>query len=375
MDFILLVGKFIGAAIVAVVIVVLLAIFGFRFWISRMMKKTMGALSQDMPIINQPRVKLTAYRGETAHQAMIDQLIHEAEYLGFHLVEPNHLFETDLPAGIYVYFLQNSNKTQHIAIYDSEQLEKPMIDMMQCYQDKTICGVSNSPFASLPYPSNVKTEKLPPETSLTELLHYMSTEFSQEGIFAVQGEKLSSIIEQLYAMQQDYLIHLNFADYAYAKSQVDKFAHDNPKKKQSPEELQDMIQMIQDNMREGYEHNIPFVVQDRFLKENKMDAAQWQEYESNLVIVHERQTAETLWEEHFQNYFIEYVHNEKEDDWVDKPLVDEAVMAQLNDLKDRYIHRPFDYVNAVLPLLPKERQFKKLGGIKYPINADLYYFA
>ena len=55
------------------------------------------------------------------------------------------------------------------------------------------------------------------------------------------------------------------------------------------------------------------------------------------------------------------MHDEKEDDWVDKPLVDEAVMAQLNDLKDRYIHRPFDYVNAILALLPKERQFKKVG--------------
>jgi hypothetical protein len=203
----------------------------------------------------------------------------------------------------------------------------------------------------------------------------MSTEFSQDGIFAVQGEKLSSIIEQLYAMQQDYLIHLNFADYTYAKSQVDKFVKENPKNKQIPEDLQEMVQMIQENMREGYEYNIPFIVQDRFLKENKMDAAEWQEYENNLVIVHERQTAETLWEEHFQDYFIEYVHDEKEDDWVDQALVDEAVMAQLNDLKDRYIHRPFDYVNAVLPLLPKERQFKKLGSIKYPINAELYYFA
>ena len=375
MDFILLVGKFIGAAIVAVIIVVLLAIFGFRFWIGRMMKKAMAMPNHGMPIINQPRVKLTAHRGETAHQAMIDQLIHEAEHLGFHLVQPNHLFMSDLPAGIYVYFLQNSTKTQHIAIYDSEQLEKPMIDMMQCYQDKTIRGVSNSPFASLPYPSNVQTEKLPPDTSLTELLHYMSTEFSKDGIFAVQGEKLSSIIEQLYAMQQDYLIHLNFADYAYAKSQVDKFAKENPKQKQSPEDLQEMIQMIQENMREGYEHNIPFVVIDRFLKENKMDAAEWQDYDENIVIVHERQTAETLWEDHFQNYFIEYEHDEKEDDWVEKSLVDDSVMAQLNDLQDRYMHRPFDYVNALLPLLPKERQYKKLGSIKYPINAELYYFA
>lgn len=372
MDFILLVGKFIGALIVAVVVIILMAILGFRFWISRVMKKSLSDPYFGLPTFNPARINLTAFSGETAHQMEVNQLIQEANGLGYELIQPNHLFESDSWHGIYVYFLQNSTKTAHIAIYDSENLQAPMIDIMQCYEDKIVRGVSNSPFSALPYPSNIQTVKLPKETTLTELLEYKTQAFTTQGLFVVEGKKLSSILEQLYAIQQDYLIHLNFADYDYVKEQVDAQPI-SVKKKQTPEEIQAAIKMVQDNMREGYEYNIPIVVKERFLKETKMDALEWQKYEEKLIVIHERQTAEKLWEEHFQNCFIDYTEDDHEE-WGEKPLVSDSVMAQLEDLQVKFMHRPLDYVSAILPLLPANQSFQKLGKVQYPLHAELYYF-
>lgn len=373
MDFMLLVGKFIAAGLVAVAVLVLIAVFGFRFWVQRTINKMLDMPNSGMPIINQPRVKLTAHRGETAHQAEVNQLIAEAENLGFHLIEPNHLFEADLPHGFFLYLLQNNEKTQHITIYDSENLVKPIIDMMQCYQDRTIYGISNTPFTSLPYPSNIRTVKLPTDKTLTELWEYMTTNAPAENMQVVQSDQLCGVIEQLYGIQQDYLIHLNFSDYDYAKEQVDKFIETN-QQKFTPEQYEEMVTMIQTNMREGYEYNIPDVVKERFLKENKIDAAKWNEYDENIVIIHERQTSEILWNDYFQHYFTECVHDEKRDEWVDQPLVDDSTIVELAELQATHMDKPLDYVNAVLPLLPKERQVKKLGRVDYPVNAEFYYF-
>lgn len=369
MDFIFLVGKFIAAAIVAVVVIFLLAVLGIRFWLGRVLKQAMNA-----PHLNPARVKLTAYHGETAHPAEMAQLIEEARQLGYELIEPNHLFESDSIHGIFIYFLQNSTKTTHIAIYDSENLKAPMIDVIQCYADKTVRGVSNSSFPALPYPSNVQNIKLPKASTLTELLEYKTQAFTTEGLFAVEGKKLSSILEQLYAIQQDYLIHLNFADIDYVKAQIDVSDEKHIYEKQSPAEQQKTIQLIQNTMRENYEYNIPIVVTERFLKETKMDALEWQQYEENLVIIHERQTAEQLWDDHFQNCFIDYVHDEQSDEWIEKPIANSAVMDQLEVLKTQYMHRPLDYTNAVLNLLPSTVSVKKIGEVRYPLHAVLYCF-
>lgn len=371
MEFILLVIKFIGAAIVAIIILILLAILIFRIWFNRICKANDHLFNHGEPIINPPRVKLTAYHGKTAHTSMIDRLIHEAEQLGFHLICPNHLFATDLPNDIFVYFLQNNEKTQQIMIYDSENLEKPIIDTMQFYRDKMIRGVSNNPFPSLPYPKNIQTVKLPNETTLTELLKYTSTEFTQDNILSVPEEKLCLLTEQIYAIQQDYLIHLNFADYEYAKAQIEMFNQKNGKTV-SREELENNIKTLQKNMKEGYKFNISFVLTNHFLKGTQITAAEWQEYENNIIIVHERETAANLWECYFQDYFIESTYDDPKN-VIDEPLIDDALIEKLNDLKDLYQHRPMDYTHAILPFLPKKHTCKKLGEIKYPLNAEFYY--
>lgn len=322
---------------------------------------------QTEPIINDPRIKLSATREETPHQLEINQLITEANRLGFQLIKPNALYQVESSNGniFYVYLFQNEPKTTHLALYDNEMLEKPIFDIMQFYQDKTIKGISTSPFTGLPYPKNIQSTNMQGAT-LQQALQYVRTKISNDGIGTLSPASVVKSIEQVYAIQQDYLIHINFADLDYLRKQAERNIMDI-------EVTDELVKDMQERMYAGYEFTIPEVVVDRYLRDNKVDAITWQEYENNITIIHERQTADKIWEKDLKCYFVELDYDRKQKKTIETPFVNITTMEKLAALKAQLMNQPFDYFSAVTKLLPPECEVKKIGDVSYPLKSELYY--
>lgn len=371
MEFLALVGKFVGAGAIAIVVLIVLLIVLFRWWIKRKVNAMVKEFGEEFnAIINPARLELTPLKEATPNQLQMNQKITEAEALGFHLIQPNGVFETNLTGNVFLYFFQNADRTMHMLLFDNEDFDYPRIELVRFYKNRTVQGVTNRTEPILPYPKNIQIVGRQ-GASMSELFKYADINFLDVEAVAMTGCQLMGAIEQVYGMQQDYMVHLNFADYNYVRGQLE-----NDKAKGRIDRITgDMVEDIQKRMRDGYEYTIPTIIVERFLKEQKMDALTWQNYDDHVIVIHERQTAENLWHKHLKFYFIDMEYDKKRKETIEKPKVPLVKMNKLCALKTKHMTEPLKYMEVMVVELPEECDAQLVGIVNYPLKAAIYYLA
>jgi hypothetical protein len=93
-------------------------------------------------------------------------------------------------------------------------------------------------------------------------------------------------------------------------------------------------------------------IQERFLKESTLSAAEWEEVRDRLVFVHDQLTQAEV--------------GELFDEWVG----DSEVVATRPQEAEGTTAREF--FSALVELAPASREFRKLGTISDPLEADVY---
>jgi hypothetical protein len=182
-----------------------------------------------------------------------------------------------------------------------------------------------------------------PEASPSVLYQRFLAERPQRAMETVAAEDFVQRFEQAYADSMDW----RNARGGPTEEEIRAIAESS-----GEEYSEDMVKAIREQKRLEAMDGLRQAIQERFLKESSLSAAEWEEVRDRLVFVHNQLTQAEV--------------GELFDQWVG----DSEVIASRPQEAEGTTAREF--FDALVELAPVTREFRKLGTVSDPLEADIY---
>jgi hypothetical protein len=182
-----------------------------------------------------------------------------------------------------------------------------------------------------------------PEASPSVLYQRFLAERPQRPMAAVTAEDFVQRFEQAYADSMDW----RNARGGPTEEEIRAIAE------ASGEEVsEDLVKAIREQKRLEAMDGLRQAIQERFLKESSLSAAEWEEVRDRLVFVHNQLTQAEV--------------GELFDQWVGDGEVVASRPQEAEGTNAR------EFFAALVELAPAAREFRKLGTVSDPLEADVY---
>lgn len=368
----LLFFQIVGGFFVALILLILIAYVVIRWkikrWFSNLADSMMGMAGGVPPF----RIKLRKKSeiddefdddddeeeefGDNA--AKIKSLADELKALGFEKIDDYVIEEigTEMPAFVH------RERGTYCVIYN-HPFAGVWCDVVRMYADGTSWTYANNEYHGMDEPPG-KTSQWFPKESLTELVRKFWDDSPSDGTVVVPNEEFAATFEKKYAQEMDWRIERG----GVTEAEIRRIAE-----KGDDECTPEHVKLVQDQWRMSITQFHCERILRRFRKETDMPRREWEEFQYEAVVVHEKMQADEILTRFDEGYYP-MEPDEEEDDDLEERAEQKKWAGQLSRI-EHWLKEGISPQECFRNLVEAEKdggKWEHKGIVEKPLRAEIW---
>ena len=341
MEFLEALFKIVGGLVVAVVVLLVIAYYGLRFWIRRRIGDGLKALDHG-GYGNPIRITLARHHDGWHHEDAVLTLNKQALELGFFEIDK---FSVNEMPDIFMWTYFHPAQSAALIVYD-HPMAGVWFDVVTRYPDGsniTVTTTRTPPVVVIPEDITVRD----PDLALRAALDRLVIERKPGPFVDLGPDHFIEEFEAAYARYMDFVIRQGDVSETFVRESGKALGVTHTFKDEEYAEAR-AVQNEQLRMRAAE------ACLDNFVRHSGLSASQWEACRDRALVVHERLTSDEV-----VQAFCSYLHNFAEDD------------ARVIAVKNRH-SEPLTLFEALNQLLTEKGSYLRLGEVEQPVKAHIY---